>query len=160
MLCFTCFFKDLVLPVCKHSFVIMSTPSKTHKKRKLQTLETKYQAIKDVEDGKKKAEFARQLDITSNTLSTWLKNKETIKRSFESQQLGLEMKRMNSQFQDVEVALFAWFRQAHSRDINISQPILLAKAQDLGKNLFHQVTFLKSIYDCILSCCVSNPNGG
>ncbi len=60
----------------------MSTPSKTPKKRKPQTLEAKYQAIKDVEDGKKKADVARHFDITWSTLSIWLKEKEAIKNSY------------------------------------------------------------------------------
>ncbi len=60
----------------------MSTPSKTPTKRELQTLETKYQAIKDVEVGKKKVDVAKQLDILSNTLSIWLREKEAIKNSY------------------------------------------------------------------------------
>ncbi|MCP3953123.1 MAG: hypothetical protein GY697_13035 [Desulfobacterales bacterium] len=116
----------------------MSTPSKTPKKRKLQTLETKYQAIMDVEDGKKKADIARQLGIPSNTLSTWLTEKEStkIKKSFESQQWGPKTKRMKkSQYEDVEEALDAWFRQARSMNINMSGPILHAKTQEFGAEL-------------------------
>ncbi len=69
------------------------------KKRKLdlKSIEIKYQVIKAVEDGKKKkGEIAKEFNIPSSTLSTWIKNKEGIKEAFESASFGPSTKRMRT----------------------------------------------------------------
>ena len=61
--------------------------SEQTKKRKLdcKTIEVKYQAIKEVENGKEmKSVIAEKYGgVKPNTLSTWIKNKESIKQSYE-----------------------------------------------------------------------------
>ena len=49
-------------------------------KRKLNTksIKDKYNALKEVEDGKTKSQVAAKYGIPKNTLSTWLKNKDKI----------------------------------------------------------------------------------
>ncbi len=111
------------------------------KKRKLdlKSIEIKYQVIKAVEDGKKKkGEIAKEFNIPSSTLSTWIKNKEGIKEAFESASFGPSTKRMRTAlYPDVEKALDLWFRDARAAATPISGPILMARADELAQQLGH-----------------------
>ncbi len=111
----------------------MSAP----KKRKLQTLETKYRAILEVEAGKKKKiDIAKEIGVPPNTLSTWLTDVVRIKAAFETQEWGPKTKKMKkSQFGNLDKGLDKWFRQARTLDIPISGPIILAEAQNMAKEL-------------------------
>ena len=106
-------------------------------KRKMCTLETKYLAIMDVEkDEMSKGEIAKKYEVPPNTLSTWLKKADAYKKAYEEQGFGPKNKRMKkATYEDVEEALFAWFKEARSRDIPISGPILQDKAEQLSKQM-------------------------
>ena len=118
--------------------------ARTPVKRKLdtQTIETKYKAILEVEKGlKKKQDIASQFNIKPATLSTWIKNKDKIKSSYESSNFSPSSKRMRtSQYPDVEKALDTWFKEARSADapIPINGPILQDQAQEFSKKLGHK----------------------
>ena len=103
------------------------------------TLETKYRAIIAVEAGKKKkVDIAREFGIKQNTLSTWLKNKESYKEKYESSTFAPTAKKMRTaDYGDVEKALDLWFREARAANIPISGPILLSRAHDLATQLGH-----------------------
>ena len=60
-------------------------------KRKLHTksIKDKYNALKEVEDGKTKSQVTAKYGIPRNTLSTWLKNKDKI---FEATKKGSNSK--------------------------------------------------------------------
>ena len=65
-------------------------------KRKLNvhTRNTKFQAIAEVEKGtESKAAIANKFEVPSNTLSTWLKNAEKIKESYEQYTIGPQRKK-------------------------------------------------------------------
>ena len=55
-------------------------------KRKITTksLEEKYKALKDIENGVAKKEVATKYSIPLNTLSMWVKDKEKISSAFEN----------------------------------------------------------------------------
>ena len=113
--------------------------SKQPLKRKTTTLQTKYEAILEVEKGQKtKSLIAKEIGVPPNTLSTWLSKAESLKKAYETQEFGPKMKRMKkADFQDVDDALDAWMREARARDIPISGPILQAKAQEFAQEFGH-----------------------
>ena len=75
-------------------------------KRKLNTksIKDKYNALKEVEDGKTKSQVVAKYGIPKNTLSTWLKNKGKI---FEVTKKG-----SNSKHQRLRQGTFANLDQA------------------------------------------------
>jgi len=105
----------------------------------VQSIETKYKAILEVEAGvKKKAQIARDLGIPANTLSTWIKSKDKIKDAFESSSFGPKTKRMRTaKYQQLEEALDIWFKESRALDVNISGPIIRNKAEKLAKQMGH-----------------------
>ena len=109
------------------------------KKRKCEakSIETKYQALMLVKEGKmKKSEIAKKFEIPANTLSTWLKSKDKIIESYESSEFGPSTKKMRTaMYPEVEKALDLWFKEARSQNIPISGPILQVKAKDLSRKL-------------------------
>ena len=108
-------------------------------KRKQHTIQTKYDAILEVEKGiKSKSQIAGEIGIPPNTLSTWLKKKEDIKKVFESQTYSHSNKRMRtSTYADVDSALDKFMRDARATKTSISGPILKAEAQILANKLGH-----------------------
>ena len=75
-------------------------PTKSAPKRKVEVkdLETRYRAIIEVEQnpGVTKSSIAKKYGVPPNTLSTWLKNKEKYKSSFETSTFGPKSKRMRT----------------------------------------------------------------
>ena len=104
----------------------------------VQSIETKYKAILEVESGKKKAQIARDFSIPANTLSTWIKSKEKIKEAFENSSFGPKTKRMRTaKYQQLEEALDLWFKESRAQLVNISGPIIRNKAETLAKQMGH-----------------------
>ena len=52
-------------------------------KTKRVNLGEKYKAITDLESGLKPSKVAEKYDVPRNTISTWLKKKEKIKRAYQ-----------------------------------------------------------------------------
>ena len=78
-------------------------------KRKQFTIETKYQAILQVEKGVQKMVVAADLGISASTLSTWLTTKDTTRAAYESGAFSGKAKRMKpGQFPTTETSLVAW----------------------------------------------------
>lgn len=106
-------------------------------KRKLASycMKTKYQAVMEVEKGSKsKTDIAKQFGIPTNTLSTWLKSADRIKSSYAEG--GPVRKRLRmSQYPDLEDAMLMWFKDARSRKIPLSGPILQSRAVKLATDL-------------------------
>lgn len=104
-------------------------------KRKHASIDTKLQAIEEVERSEKsKTEIAKSFGIPCSTLSTWLKNKDSLRQAQDS--FAPARKRMRTaKHSDVESALLLWFRNARSSNIPISGPILQGKARELSKKL-------------------------
>ena len=77
-------------------------------KRKLNTksIIDKYQALKEVEEGKSKLQVAAKYGIPKNTLSTWMKNKDKI---FQAAKKGMNTKRQRlraGNYEKLDQAIF------------------------------------------------------
>ena len=108
-----------------------------NKKRKAIPLELKFEIINEVEKGlDSKSEIARKHGLASSTLSTILKNKDSIKSNFERSLFQSSQKRFRSgEYTDIEEALFKWFTSAHSTGVPITGPVLATKAESLAEKL-------------------------
>ena len=96
-------------------------------------------AINAVETGiETKSEIARRYELPRSTLSTILKNKEKFKHMFATSKLKPGIKRCRlATYQDVEEALFSWFKQARCMNVPISGPIMKIKAKELALKMGH-----------------------
>ena len=76
-----------------------------------------------------KKDVAVRFDILPNTLSTILKNKEQIVESYEKSTILPARKRhRSSAHENVDAALYEWFKERRNHNIPISGPILMAKS--------------------------------
>jgi hypothetical protein len=83
-----------------------------------------------------KKDVAARFDILSNTLSTILKNKEKIVESYEKLTISPARKRHRlSTHENVDAALYDWFKEKRNQNIPISGPILLANRRNSLQNL-------------------------
>ena len=110
-------------------------------KRKQYSLETKYNAIMQVEKGVQKKVVAEDLGISASTLSTWLKAKDNTKAAYESGTFGSKTKRMKpGQYPKTEAAVVTWMRQARAANMSLSGTLIKIKAkkysEDVGEHEF------------------------
>lgn len=97
------------------------------------SIEEKYKLINEIEDGLKKKEAAEKYGIPANTVSTILKNRESIIASYElGSQCNKRMK--NPKFSNVDKAVFDWFTAARNQNMPISGAILKEKASEFAKS--------------------------
>ena len=106
-------------------------------KRKLNTnsIKDKYQALKEVEEGKSKLQVAAKYGIPKSTLSTWIKNKDKI---FEAAKKGMNTKRQRlraGSYEKLDQAIFKWLLTVRSRDVAVSALILKTKAIDFAEKM-------------------------
>ena len=100
-------------------------------KRKLnpKSIKGKYNALKEVEDGKTKSQVAVWYGIPKNTLSTWLKNKD---KFFEATNKGSNPKcqrlRQNT-FANLDQAMIKWLLIVQSRDVAVLALVFKTKNQ-------------------------------
>lgn len=127
------------LSLTRFTTIISLLTTVTMSKRKLNcvALEKKFEALLEVEKGvRSKGDIARAFGVPANTLSTWIKSAEKIKADYA--QGGAARKRQKTAlFPDIDDALYLWFRDARTRNIPISGPILRTKAEQLAKDLGH-----------------------
>lgn len=106
-------------------------------KRKCTTLSLaeKKRVIDAVEKGgKKKSEIAKEFGIPNSTLSTILKNKDTILKNFDDHH-GDRKKMRSGDYPDVEKCLMKWMTQCRTQNFPLGGNILREKAEDFGKQL-------------------------
>lgn len=108
-----------------------------HAKRKNLDIDKKYQMICAVNAGnRKKQDIAAEFGVKQNTLSTILKNKDAIIQAFESSNYSPARKRMRTAaHSDVQDALYEWFKVVRSKNIPVSGPTLMTKANSLASEL-------------------------
>ncbi|GBN46581.1 hypothetical protein AVEN_268207-1 [Araneus ventricosus] len=86
---------------------------------------------------KKKSEIAKEFGIPSNTLSTYLKNRDKIWSSENG--TGKNRKRMRGpDCPDVDGCVLKWFKQARDKNIPISGPIMRAKDEQFVSDRISQ----------------------
>ena len=106
-------------------------------KRKLNTksIKDKYQALKEVGEGKSKLQVAAKYGIPKNTLSTWIKNKDKI---FEAAKKVMNTKHQRlraGSYEKLDQAIFKWLLTVRSRDVAVSALILKTKAIDFAEKM-------------------------
>ena len=106
------------------------------RKMNIQTYEVKYKAIIDVENGTKKKDVASKYGVPGNTLSTWLIDKEDIKKTFLEADIGPQRKRdKKAKFPELESALMQWFANGRAQNIPLSGEIVKEKAKQFAEQL-------------------------
>ena len=117
-------------------------------KRKLdtKTYETKYDAIMEVERGSlSKKQITEKFDISSSTLSTWLKNAQSIRQKVTSGEVGPQRNQdPTAKFPKVEDALLKWFTNARTQSVAISGEMMQEKAHYFAD----KIGVTKSDFDC------------
>ena len=109
-------------------------------KRKLvcQTIETKYNVLKELDDGKSKKDIEKEFNINRNTLNSWIKNSDKIKQQYEKGEFDHKTKKRRlAKNPDVEKALFTWFNDNVKKDasIAINKDDIVEKAKDFADML-------------------------
>ena len=111
-----------------------------NKKRKVYTIETKFNAIYDIENNSKTVtSIAHELGIAHSTVSTWVSDAEKIKSAYFSN--GIARKKVrNSRFENIDQALCDWCKEMNDINLILNGAILKAKAKEfaelLGENDF------------------------
>lgn len=105
-------------------------------KKKAISIKEKLGIVDSIGKGEKQASISQRLGLAKTTVNTIWKNRETLKRQFESSDFSEECKRFRpAKHKHLDSALLTWFKQARSNDIAMSGPLLLAKANSLAKDL-------------------------
>ena len=105
-------------------------------KRKLNTksIKDKYNALKEVEDGKTKSQVAAKYGIPKNTLSTWQKNKDKIFEATKKSNSRRQRLRQGT-FANLDQAMFKWLLVIQSRDVAVSALVFKTKATEFAKKM-------------------------
>lgn len=94
--------------------------------------------LDEVRQISKKTDTVWKYDIAQSTLATITKNASKIDAVLDDDVGSGERKRIRTAtYGDIEAALYKWFVDAHTKNVPLSGPILLAKARSLGVVLGH-----------------------
>ncbi|VVC38403.1 Hypothetical protein CINCED_3A007896 [Cinara cedri] len=107
-------------------------------KRVLKTLtyEEKAAAIQEVENGlKTKSLIAKEFGIPLNTLSTYLKNKETILCNLATSYKRGRKRVREPENPDVDECVYKWFKQTRDKEIPLSGLLIREKAEEFALKL-------------------------
>jgi len=99
-------------------------------------LEEKKNIISEVNKELKKGEVAKKYGISPSTLSTILKDQESILKQLQTSVFVPSRKRMQkAQFEDVDTAVYKWFQDVCSRNVPLTDPLIREKALEFAKML-------------------------
>lgn len=107
-------------------------------KRTLKTLslDEKFKLIKEVESGSKKKDVAVKYGVPASTVSTILKNKETIVTAIENGGVSGSSKRLKKPtYENVDKAVLEWFKLTRRQNLPISGGLIKEKALDFSQKL-------------------------
>ena len=104
----------------------------TNSKKSL-TIRQRIDLITRIENGEPQTSVCKRLNISKSTVNSIWKNRETLKRSYDSSEISVDCKRIrSSNFTHVDTALLEWFKQARNCNIPITGKILMEKAQSFA----------------------------
>lgn len=107
-------------------------------KRTLKTLsiDEKYKLIKEVERGSRKKDVAVKYGVPANTVSTILKNKQTVITAIESGGASGCSKRLKQpMYANVDKAVLEWFKLSRMQNLPISGGLIKEKALEFSLQL-------------------------
>ena len=82
---------------------------------------------------RQRIDLITRLNISKSTVNSIWKNRETLKRSYDSSEISVDCKRIRtSNFTQVDTALLEWFKQARNCNNPITGKILMEKAQSFA----------------------------
>lgn len=100
------------------------------------TIEDKYKLINEVKNGSKKKDVASKYGVPPNTVSTILKNKESIITAMEYGTASGSSKRLKKPtYENVDKAIIDWFQAARSQNLPLSGGLIKEKALEFAKQL-------------------------
>ena len=95
-------------------------------KKKATSVKEKLKIIDSIDKGGKQSSVSQCLRLTKSTVNIIWKNKDTLKRQFESSDFNQGFKCFRpANYKDVDAALLVWFKQARN-DNNVVVSCLLA----------------------------------
>ncbi len=107
----------------------------TKRKLKNKSRIVKYDALLDLEKGESNKSVAEKYGVPKNTLSTWVKNKEKIKKAVNEGRNLQRQKMRHADNDNLDKALMKWFSTRRNENIPINGPLLICKATEYAKKL-------------------------
>ncbi|XP_063612602.1 tigger transposable element-derived protein 4-like isoform X1 [Penaeus indicus] len=108
----------------------------TGEKRGALSLETKVEIIRRIQSGEKQVDLAMEYNVGRSTLSFIMKHAEKFLGVWKNGKFHPDSKRLRgAQREDVEEALYEWYKQALQMNVTITGPILCQKAKDFAVKL-------------------------
>ena len=98
-------------------------------------MKEKYKAIKKLKSGCANKNVAADYDVSPSTLSTWLKSKDKIMKTFEGGTSSNMQKLKPCGNENLERALYTWFVQMRWQGVPVSGPVLREKALSYAKEM-------------------------
>ncbi|KAK3888717.1 hypothetical protein Pcinc_007250 [Petrolisthes cinctipes] len=110
--------------------------SHTGEKRGALSLETKVEIIHRIQSGEKQVDLAMEYNVGRSTLSFIMKHSDKFLAVWKNGKFHPDSKRLRgAQREDVEEALYEWYKQALQVHLTITGPILCQKAKDFALKL-------------------------
>jgi hypothetical protein len=105
----------------------MASPSPSLKRKIAISIETKKKILQELESGTRQCDIMRKYSLSSSTVATIKKNKAKIEQTeFEPSRKRLRVGCSASEKgQELDEAVFTWFKQTRSRGVLVSGPCLL-----------------------------------
>ena len=107
----------------------------------VKTLNEKCKALTDIKKGLSNKDSFKKYGVPSNTISTWIKNKEKYFKALEDNCSSKKRKLRESDFEKLDNVVFQWFLSKQSQNIPMDGNLLKEKsityAKELGYNNFH-----------------------
>jgi transposase-like protein len=108
--------------------------SKVTRKMTRITIEVKKEIIAKHENGVRVSDLATQFGVAKSTISTILKNKETIKGASVEREVTVVIKQRSQTIEVVERLLLIWINEKMLAGDSVSEGIICEKARQLHKN--------------------------
>lgn len=106
-------------------------------KRKSLSVAEKVQLLKDVNSGVRKKDVAQKFGVPPSTVSTIIKNRESVLKSHES--IGGDRKRSKiCKYEDVDTAVLKWVKMLRDKNMPVPGPLIKEKAMEYAERLGHE----------------------